>query len=66
MSEQEARNVFSHVYALCKVFGGDIQQRCAQRGVPDDMIGKFIAEQALWDAGLLRFGEDGSEKRNLE
>ena len=45
MNEQEGRRVVSHVIAMCKVFGGDIRQMCAQRGVPDDLISKLLAEQ---------------------
>jgi len=60
VNEQEARKVFSHAIAMCKVFGGDIRQMCAQRGVPDDLISKLLAEQNLWDKGLGRFDWDGS------
>ena len=60
MNEQEARKVFSHAIAMGKVFGGDIRQMCAQRGVPDDLISKLLAEQNLWDKGLGKFDWDGS------
>lgn len=62
MNEQEARKVFSHAIAMCKVFGGDIRQMCAQRGVPDYLITKLVAEQNFWDKGLGKFDWDGSAK----
>jgi len=63
MNEPEARKVFSHALAMCKVFGGDIRQMCAQRGVPDELITKLLSEQAFWDKGLGKFDWDGSVKR---
>ncbi len=60
MSEQEARKVFSHAISLCKVFGGDVRRMCAERGVPDELISKFLEEQAAWDRGLAKFDWDGS------
>jgi hypothetical protein len=62
MNEQEARKVFSHAIAMHKVFGGDIRQMCAQRGVPDELVSKLLAEQAFWDQGLGKFDWDGSVK----
>jgi len=64
--EQEARKVFSHVFAMYKVFGGDIQRVCAQRGVPDVLVRRFVAEQAAWDKGLDKFDWDGSAKENSD
>ncbi|HVP20173.1 MAG TPA: hypothetical protein VMU36_14395 [Spirochaetia bacterium] len=66
MSEQEARKVFSHAIAMCKVFGGNIRAMCAQRGVPDEMISKLLSEQEAWDRGLAKFDWDGSIKKSAE
>jgi hypothetical protein len=63
MSEQEARKVFSHVWALCKVLGGDVRKLCAERGLSDELVEKFLDEQRVWDAGLSKFDWDGSVKK---
>jgi len=63
MSEEEARRVFSHVVSLYKVFGGDLYQMCTEKGVPEDMVKKLIAEQKTWDWGLSKFNWDGSIKK---
>ncbi len=64
MSEQEARKVFSHAVALVKVFGGNIRQMCAERGVPADLVERLLAEQDRWDRGLAKFDWDGSVKKD--
>ncbi len=51
---------------MYKVFGGDIQRVCAQRGVPDVLVRRFVAEQAAWDKGLDKFDWDGSAKENSD
>jgi hypothetical protein len=66
MSEQEARKVFSHAIALCKVFGGNLRQMCAERGVPEEMISKLLAEQETWDRGLAKFDWDGSIRKSVD
>ena len=63
MNEQEARKVVSHVLSMVKVFGGDVREMCAQRGVPDELLSTLLEEQAFWDKGLGRFDWDGSIKR---
>ena len=64
ISEQEARKVFSHVVSLYKVFGGDLRQMCAEKGLPEAMMRKLIAEQKAWDWGLAKFDWDGSVKKD--
>ncbi len=63
VTEQEARKVFSHVVSLYKVFGGDLLQMCAEKGLPEEMVKKLIAEQKAWDWGLAKFDWDGSPKK---
>lgn len=63
MSEQEAKKVFSHAVSLARVFGGDVRAMCIARGVPGDLVDKFLREQAVWDAGLAKFDWDGSVKK---
>ncbi len=62
MTEQEAKRVFSNAFAICNVMGGDIRQMCAQRGVPHELVIKFLEEQGFWDKGLSKFDWDGSVK----
>jgi hypothetical protein len=63
VNEQEARKVFSHVVSLYKVFGGDLVKMCAERGLPEPVIKRLIAEQKVWDWGLSKFDWDGSIKK---
>ncbi len=63
MSEQEARKVFSHALALCKVFGGNVRRMCTERGVPREMVDRLLEEQRTWDQGLAKFDWDGSIKK---
>ncbi len=63
VTEQEARKVFSHVVSLYKVFGGDLMKMCADRGLPEIVVKKLIAEQKVWDRGLSKFDWDGSIKK---
>jgi len=63
VTEQEARKVFSHVVSLYKVFGGDLMSMCAERGLPEIMVRKLVAEQKVWDWGLAKFDWDGSIKK---
>lgn len=39
-------------------------QMCADKGVPEEMVGKLIAEQKVWDWGLSKFDWDGSIKKD--
>ena len=64
MNEQEARKVFSHVFSMCNVLGGDIRQMCAQRGVPEHLITSLLREQESWDKRLGKFDWDGTVKRS--
>ena len=45
---------------------GTSAQMCADRGVPEELIGKFLAEQDFWDRGLSRFDWDGSVRKKAE
>jgi len=39
-------------------------QMCADKGVPEEMVKKLIAEQKVWDWGLSKFDWDGSIKKD--
>lgn len=39
-------------------------QMCADKGVPEEMVRKLIAEQKVWDWGLSKFDWDGSIKKD--
>jgi hypothetical protein len=60
MNESEAREIFSTVAAIAGVLGGDIRQMCLARGVPEDLVRRFIKEKDRWDRGLRKFRWDGS------
>jgi len=48
LSEEDAKRVFDHKVAICKVLGGDVRQKCLDAGVPAQLIEKFLAaDQAL-------------------
>jgi hypothetical protein len=62
MSEQEARLIYAHEVSLCNVFGGNVRQNCLDRGVPQEMVERFLAETEAWDRSLSKFNWDGSLK----
>ncbi len=64
MKEQEARVTFSVAVAISKVVGGDIRQMCIKRGVSNELISKFLAEQNLWDRSPSAFERGDSPARN--
>jgi hypothetical protein len=51
VSEDEAKRIFDHKLAICKVLGGDVKAQCAAAGVPNALIDKFLAA----DRQLTRF-----------
>lgn len=52
MTEAEAKKIYDLRHALWKVFGGDLRERCRAEGVSDEMITKFIREDAAFDRFL--------------
>jgi len=47
-SEEDARRVFDHKVAICKVLGGDVRRKCLDAGLSERLIEKFLAsDQAL-------------------
>ena len=64
MSEQEAKHIYDHKLSLCRVFGGDVRQRCLEAGVPAELIDKFERNDAEVDTLINRLCdlEDWTEK----
>jgi hypothetical protein len=60
MYEQEARGIYDHKLSLCRVFGGNVRQRCLEAGVPAELIDKFERLDAALDKLINRL--DNVEK----
>jgi endonuclease III len=44
MDEKEAKRVFEHCAMLCEVFGGDLKERCLEKGMSERLFEKFFKE----------------------
>jgi hypothetical protein len=62
MTDQEAQMIYAHEVSLCNVFGGNVRQNCIDRGVPEEVVDRLIAESEAWDRSLKKFNWDGSVK----
>ncbi len=47
MNESEAKKTFSNVYHVYRVMGGDLVDTCRKRGIPDELIERFVKEELL-------------------
>ena len=65
MYEQEARGIYDHKLSLCKVFGGNVRERCLAAGVPAELIDKFARLDAALDKLINRLDDlESPAKRN--
>jgi hypothetical protein len=42
MTRDEARKLYTDISSLVYVFGGDLRQKCLQRGLPSELVDEFI------------------------
>ena len=62
MTEREAKKIYDHQLSLARVFKLDIRKICLEKGIPCEMLEKFIKEDEDFDKKLSRFDWDGTPK----
>ncbi len=64
LSEEDARRIFDHKVAICKVLGGDVRQKCLDAGVPARMLEKFLADDQELTAFFSLHDQEGNRLKS--
>ena len=66
MTRDEARKLYTDISSLVYVFGGDLRQKCLQRGLPSDLVDEFIENDKRFNQFLTAhdFGGDKKSEKN--
>jgi hypothetical protein len=62
MTRDEARKLYTDVSSLVYVFGGDLRQKCLQRGIPGDLVDEFIENDRRFNQFLKSHDSGGESK----
>ena len=62
MTRDEARKLYTDISSLVYVFGGDLRQKCLQRGLPSDLVDEFIENDKRFNQFLKAHDFDGDKK----
>jgi hypothetical protein len=62
MTRDEARKLYTDISSLVYVFGGDLRQKCQQRGLPDELIDEFIENDKRFNKFLKAHDSSGEKK----
>jgi hypothetical protein len=63
MTRDEARKLYTDISSLVYVFGGDLRQKCLQRGLPPELVDEFIEHDKRFNQ-FLKAHDFGGEKKN--
>ncbi len=63
MTRDEARKLYTDVSSLVYVFGGDLRQKCLQRGIPGDLVDEFIENDKRFNQ-FLQAHDSGGERKD--
>jgi hypothetical protein len=63
MTRDEARKLYTDISSLVYVFGGDLRQKCLQRGLPSELVDEFIENDKRFNQ-FLKAHDSGGEKKN--
>ncbi len=66
MTREQARKLYSDISSLVFVFGGDLRQRCLQRGIPPEFVDEFIESDKRFNKFLQAHDSDGEKKEKKE
>ncbi len=66
MTRDEARKLYTDVSSLVYVFGGDLRQKCLQRGIPSDLVDEFIENDKRFNQFLRAHDSGGGKKSETE
>ncbi len=62
MTRDEARKLYTDVSSLVYVFGGNLRQKCLQRGIPSDLVDEFIENDKRFNQFLRAHDSEGEKK----
>jgi hypothetical protein len=63
MTREQARRLYSDISSLVFVFGGDLRQRCLQRGIPAEFVDEFMESDRRFNKFLQAHDFDGEKKK---
>jgi hypothetical protein len=63
MTRDEARKLYTDISSLVYVFGGDLRQKCLQRGLPSELVDEFIENDKRFNQ-FLKAHDSGGDKKN--
>ena len=64
MTRDEARKLYTDISSLVYVFGGDLRQKCLQRGLPSELVDEFIENDKRFNQFLKAHDSGGERKGN--
>ncbi len=64
MNEIEAKRVFDCRVALCRVFGGDLKQRCLETGMSEQVFDSLLGEYQRITAFIDKHDSEGNVERD--
>jgi hypothetical protein len=62
MTREQAQKLYTDLSSLVYVFGGDLRQKCLQRGIPAEMVDEFIESDKRFNSFLKAHDFDGERK----
>jgi len=65
MTRDEARKLYTDISSLVYVFGGDLRQKCLQRGLPSEIVDEFIENDKRFNQ-FLKAHDFGGDKKDSE
>jgi hypothetical protein len=62
MTREDARKLYTDISSLVYVFGGDLRQKCLQRGLPPELVDEFIDSDKRFNQFLKSHDSSGDAK----
>ena len=63
MTRDEARKLYTDISSLVYVFGGNLRQKCLQRGLPSELVDEFIDNDKRFNQ-FLKAHDSGGDKKS--
>jgi hypothetical protein len=62
MTREQAHKLYADLSSLVYVFGGDLRQKCIQRGIPPELVDEFIENDKRFNRFLKAHDFNGERK----
>jgi hypothetical protein len=62
MTREEAQKLYTDISSLVYVFGGDLRQKCLQRGLPSELVDEFMENDKRFNKFLKAHDFSGEKK----